>query len=374
MAAISWCHRESHVDTRLFDEGRWFGIGGWWLAVTLVVVFSVAAFPCRVAAQSAWSIGAREVPPPAGASETLSEAIASAPAPDVAQGGIVIPATEEGWLALQQGSGAVSLDALSAQFSVSIERDEINGVTVYRVTPDQLDPHHDGHLFLHVHGGAYVLGGGDGSVGEAVTVASRLGIQAVSVDYRMPPAHPFPAAVDDTVFVYQHLLQTHAAASIVIGGTSAGGGLALAVVHRLIADGVDTPGAIYAGTPWADLTKTGDTLFTNEGLDRVLVRYEGLLEEAALLYADGRDLKDPLLSPVYGNFDQFPPTYFITGTRDMFLSDTVRTHRKMRVAGVAAELNVYEAISHAEYLILADSPESKQAFDELGDFLRRHLP
>jgi len=362
------------VGTRLFDEGRRFRIGGWWLVVTLVGVLSAAAFPRLVAAQSAWSIGPREVPPPAGASETLSEAIASAPAPDVAQGGIAIPTTEEGWLALQQDSGAVSLDALSAQLSVSIERDEIDGVTVYRVTPDQLDARHDGHLFLPVHGGAYVLGGGDGSVGEAATVASRLGIQAVSVDYRMPPAHPFPAAVDDTVSVYHRLLQTHAAASIVIGGTSAGGGLALAVVHRLIADGVDTPGAIYAGTPWADLTKTGDTLFANEGLDRVLVRYEGLLEEAALLYADGRDLKDPLLSPVYGDFDRFPPTYFITGTRDMFLSDTVRTHRKMRVAGVAAELNVYEAISHAEYLILADSPESKQAFDELGDFLRRHLP
>jgi len=87
-----------------------------------------------------------------------------------------------------------------------------------------------------------------------------------------------------------------------------------------------------------------------------------------------RAQKDPLRSPVYGDFEGFPPTYFVTGTRDMFLSDTVRTHRKMRVAGVPAELNVYEALSHAEYMLLADSPESRQAFDELGEFLRRHLP
>ncbi len=85
--------------------------------------------------------------------------------------------------------------------------------------------------------------------------------------------------------------------------------MSLASVHRFRALGLETPGAIYAGTPWADLTKTGDSLFTNEGLDRVLVTYDGLLGAAARLYADGHDLKDPLISPVYGDFAGFPPTY-----------------------------------------------------------------
>ena len=162
-------------------------------------------------------------------------------------------------------------------------------------------------------------------------------------------------------------------AALALGGTSAGGGLTLAAVHRFLALGLDVPGALYAGTPWADLTKTSDTLFTNEAVDRVLLTYDGLLRAAAELYADGHDLKDPLLSPVYGDFAGFPPTYLVTGTRDMLLSDTARTHRKLRAAGAVADLNVYEGVSHADYLLVPDSPESKEVYAELNAFLLRHL-
>jgi acetyl esterase/lipase len=117
----------------------------------------------------------------------------------------------------------------------------------------------------------------------------------------------------------------------------------------------------------------GGSLFTNEGIDHVLVSYDGMLSAAALLYADGTDLKDPLLSPVYGDFAGFPPSYLITGTRDMFLSDTARTHRKLRTAGVVADLNVYEGISHAEYAFAQGSPEWQQAYGELAAFLQTHL-
>ena len=189
----------------------------------------------------------------------------------------------------------------------------------------------------------------------------------------MPPEHPFPAAVEDVVSVYKHLLESRSAKSIAIGGTSAGGGLSLAAVHRFIALGLDVPGAIYAGTPWADLTKTSDSLFTNEGLDRILVTYDGFLGAAARLYADGHDMKDPLISPVYGDFEGFPPTYLITGTRDMFLSDTARTHRKLRAAGVVADLHVYEGVAHADYLILVGSPESEDVFAEVSAFFKKHL-
>ena len=123
----------------------------------------------------------------------------------------------------------------------------------------------------------------------------------------------------------------------------------------------------------ADLTKTGDSQFTNEGIDRNLVNYDGLLEGAAKLYADGRDLKTPLISPVYGSFEGFPPTYLVTGTRDLLLSDVVRVYRKMLVAGVVAALNVYEGVSPADYIFIVDSPEMQQAYGELGAFLLRHL-
>ncbi len=347
------------------------------LALALAAA-SVLAGPPQAAAQepgatSAWTVDERVVPAPAGASEELRAALAAIPAPNVATSQQQVPQNEEQWLALQQGSSNADLEQMASGFGLSIEKDEIEGVPVYRVTPNKLDPAHTDHLFLHVHGGAHVLGGGDAAASEAALVAARAGIPALSVDYRMPPKHPFPAAVDDVVKVYRHLLESRSAKSIAIGGTSTGGGLSLASVHRFRALGLETPGAIYAGTPWADLTKTGDTLFTNEGLDRVLVTYDGLLLAAARLYADGHDLKDPLISPVYGDFAGFPPTYLITGTRDLFLSDTARTHRKLRAAGVVADLHVYEGVAHADYLILTESPESKDVFAEVGAFFKKHL-
>jgi len=103
------------------------------------------------------------------------------------------------------------------------------------------------------------------------------------------------------------------------------------------------------------------------------VTYEGVLAGAAKLYAGDHAMTDPLISPVYADFKGFPPTYLVTGTRDMFLSNTVRTHRKLRMAGVVADLNFYEGFSHGDYLKVVDSPESQQAFAELGAFLLEHL-
>ena len=347
------------------------------LTLALVLALSLGAGYQAAAQESgsegSWNIGERTVPAPAGASEELRAALAAMPAPNVAASQAQTPQTEEQWLAIQAGSANADLEQMASGYGLKIEKDEIEGVAVYRVTPSEIDPAHTRHLFLHVHGGAYVLGGGDASATEAALVAARAGIPALSVDYRMPPKHPFPAAVEDVVTVYRHLLESRSAKSIAIGGTSTGGGLSLASVHKFRDLGLELPGAIYAGTPWADLTKTGDSLFTNEGLDRILVTYDGLLKGAAQLYANGQDLKDPLISPVYGDFEGFPPTYLITGTRDMFLSDTARTHRKMREAGVVADLHVYEGVAHADYLILTESPESKDVFREVGAFFKKHL-
>ncbi|MEE2776993.1 MAG: alpha/beta hydrolase [Acidobacteriota bacterium] len=341
------------------------------LAVLAVAIFAIST---QVIAQDGWTLDARSVPPPAAVSKELHDAIAGAPKPDAATQWGMIPDNDDGWRAMQNATAMMPLDPMAEQFGVSVEKKVIAGVTVFAITPKEPSTAHADHVFLHVHGGGYVLGGGNGSATEAIMAAGTIGMTSISVDYRMPPDHPFPAAVNDTVTVYKHLLKSHDANAIVIGGTSAGGGLAMAAVHRFKELSLDVPGAIYAGTPWADLTKTGDTLFTNEGLDRVLVSYDGLLDAAAKLYADGTDLKDPLLSPVYGDFAGFPPTYFVTGTRDMFLSDTVRTHRKMRAAGVIVDLNVYEGMSHAEYLMVAASPESRDMFTGLGAFLKQHLP
>jgi acetyl esterase/lipase len=282
--------------------------------------------------------------------------------------------TKEEWVQSIRALNAFNVqrtEALTERLSVTIKKSEIAGVTVRTVTPVHIDPANESRLFVHVHGGAYVLNAGRAGLGEAIVIAHWAKIPVVSIDYRMPPEHPFPAAIDDVVGVWRSLLDDRPAKSMALGGTSAGGGLTLASTLRFMELGLEAPGALWAGTPWSDLTKTGDSHFTNEGIDRMLVTYDGLLEGAAKLYADGRDLKTPLISPVYGDFEGFPPTYLVTGTRDLFLSDTVRVHRKMRIAGIVADLNVYEGVSHGGYMAALE--EEQQAYGELAAFLLRHL-
>ncbi len=343
-------------------------------ALCVFAVFQLAV--TAATAEETWQIGPRTLKAPAGASMELQEILKSEPQPNAAIRGMMAPASAEAWkgiIQMRDQQELIPLDVLQEDFGVTIERDTIEGVPVFRVTPNEIAPQHRNHLFLHVHGGGYIFFGGDNAVGEAAIISGAVGIPSISIDYRMPPDHPFPAAVDDVLAVYRSLLQKRHPAGIALGGTSAGGGLALASVHRFIAEGVEIPGAIFAGTPWADLTPTGDSISVNEGIDHTLVTYEGMLGAIAHLYAGGADLTNPLISPVYGEFEGFPPTYLITGTRDLFLSDTARTHRKLRQAGAVADLNVFEGLSHADYIIFRDIPESEEFLQDLGDFLETHL-
>ena len=156
-------------------------------------------------------------------------------------------------------------------------------------------------------------------------------------------------------------------------GTSAGGALTLALVLRAKQEGLPLPATIASGTPMSDVTKTGDTFYTNELLDNVLVSRDGFCDAATRFYANGHDLADPLLSPVYGDMSGFPPTILTSGTRDLLLSNTVRVHRKLRQAGVDAALHVYEGQSHAQYLFNEAAPETREAFGEIADFFDRRL-
>lgn len=318
---------------------------------------------------------APDIPVPAAASDELKAAIGDRSWPKLSDLPKPPTSTADWLVSIEQtdNSRSSNIPSVLEQANVILQRSEIAGVNVHRLTPADISPEHKDRLFLYLHGGAYVYGNGDSGIFEAILIANRVGIPVISVDYRMPPRHPFPAAVDDATAVYQEILKARSANSIVIGGTSAGSGLALAAVHQLRNLDIPLPGAIYAGTPWADLTKTGDTLYSNERLDRVLLTYDGLLGAAARLYAGDHDMRDPLISPVYGNFREFPPTILTTGTRDMFLSDAARTHRKLRESNVIAELHVYEGLSHAGYLVSPDTPESLNMYREIDAFISRFL-
>lgn len=177
---------------------------------------------------------------------------------------------------------------------------------VFEVTAAKADPSLADKLFVHTHGGAFVFNRGWAGLREAILIAQQVGIPVLSIDYRMPPEAPYPAAIDDVIGVWRELIAKHSASSIAIGGTSAGGNLALASVLKMKELQLPLPAVVMASTPWADLDKSGDSNFTNEGIDRTLVSYDGLLGAAARFYADGADLTEPLISPVYGDFDRFP--------------------------------------------------------------------
>ncbi len=274
---------------------------------------------------------------------------------------------------IQAADTVKTIPALLARQHVKSEASTIDGVRVHILTPDDIPAENKDKVLIHVHGGCYVLFPGESGTPEGIIMAGDGHYKVISVDYRMPPEAYFPAAVDDAVTVYKAVLKDTPAKNIGVFGTSAGGALTLELVLRAREQGLPAPGALGSGTPMSDATKTGDSFYTNEKVDNMLVSRDGFCDAATVIYAHGHDLKDPLISPVYGDMHGFPPTILTTGTRDLLLSNTVRVHRKLRRAGVEATLQVYEGESHAQYEFDDTLPESKEAFGEIASFFGAHL-
>ena len=324
-------------------------------------------------------IPAKSLKTPTTVSPELHRSISGMAAAAAAGGGLPVgwaPQNAAEWKAViaQMDAQALSVaPAIKAMFPHTSELRQIAGVTVREITPSTLDPAKAGKLLVHFHGGGYVLNGGEASTGEAVLGAHYSGMKVISVDYRMPPEHPFPAAVDDAVAVWRVLRADRPAAAMGAFGTSAGGGLTLALALKLKELGETLPGALALGTPWADLTGASDSYQVNAHVDGIFSNFDGFGKGMAELYAGAAGVTHPLVSPVFGEFSGFPPTVFVTGTRDILLSDTVRVYRAMRTAGVTARLEVHEAMSHAEYIYAFDAPESAVAFQDIAQFFDEHL-
>lgn len=316
----------------------------------------------------------RTIPPPFGVSPEMMEIVTERRV----HLGLPAPTSTDAWLKLQEAFDApgAELGRRAAEHNkVTYEVRDIAGVRCYVVTPENVRERFAGRVFVHAHGGAFVFGGGDSALREAVWVAHGLGVKVVSVDYRRPPLAPFPAPIDDVVAVWQEVTKDQDAAATALFGTSAGGNITLAATLRLKALGTPLPGALFAGTPCTDVENTTDTWYTLAGLDPLGTRDGGMLDAALDLYVGDADPSDPLLSPVNGDLRGFPPTILISGTRDVLLSDTVRMHRKLREAGVKADLHIYDGQTHGDYLqnLLRPVPESSDAQRELLGFFDEHL-
>lgn len=270
----------------------------------------------------------------------------------------------------QAARQAEALEELARSPGYSAEKRTLGGVEVVVVESPAGRRTKGAPAVLYVHGGGYALKSALDTL--AVQMASETELPIISVEYRLAPEHPFPAALEDCLAAYKGLLKTHDPGEVALLGGSAGGGLVLATLLAAGEEGLPMPRAVGLFSPWTDLTRTGDSYYSNEGRDPVL-RWEGNLEHFARSYAGRHDPEDPLLSPVYGKYGQgFPPVLIVTGTRDLFLSNCVRMNRKMRQAGVEAGLEVWEEMFHG-FELMPYLPEGKEARRAMADFFRKQL-
>jgi monoterpene epsilon-lactone hydrolase len=358
-----------------------FGGRAGWLAVAVLscapfdgkVMSAAYAQPVASApAVEARAVPARTLPVPVTVSAQMQRVISR----PIGTGFSEVPASADEWKASvdKAARGSIAgLPALREALGVSVQATSLGGVKATIVTPTVIAPNNRQRVLLHLHGGYRVFNPGEAGTREAILMAGLGGFRVISVDYRMPPDFPFPAALDDAVAAYRALLETTPASQIGVFGTSAGGSLTLTMLLRAKQDGLPMPGAIAPGTPTVDLNKTGDSLFTNEMVDNSLVSYEGLVRASIVLYANGHALTDPFISPIYGDVRGFPPAILTSGTRDLYLSNTVRMHRKLRAAGVEAVLQLWEGQSHAQYLSDFNAPEVREYHAEVARFFDLHL-
>jgi acetyl esterase/lipase len=269
-----------------------------------------------------------------------------------------------GGLAANAEAALQSLRRRAEGFSGEVETIELGAeAKLYRIVPDGRDAARADLAYFDVHGGGFVSGGGEMCRVLAQLRAMEQGVEVWAVDYRLAPAHPYPAALDDCMAAYRHVLDLRAPEKLVVAGASAGGNLAAAMLLRARDEGLPLPAALLLLTPVTDMTGAGDSRVTNRYLDVTLAGGEDVLS----LYLGQGDPLSPYLSPVLGDFTKgWPPTLLSSGTRDLLLSDTVRMHRALRRAGIRAELHVTEAGPHGGFM--GSAPEDHELIAECRRF------
>jgi monoterpene epsilon-lactone hydrolase len=252
----------------------------------------------------------------------------------------------------------------------TIVEDKIAGVPVRIVTPEGKPEKNKDKVLLNLHGGGF--NSDSGSYTESIPIASYTGIKVVAVLYRLSPEVKFPAAVDDSIAVYKELLKTYKPNHIVIYGTSAGAILTAEVAAKIKQLGLPMPAALGIFSGMGDFARTGDSqaMYALRGLAGHLDPPEPGAHDP--FYVAETDPKDPILSPIYGDLHDLPPTLFVTSGRDLLLSGTVNLERAYVLAGDDAHLVVYDALPHAFWY---DSrlPEAIEANHIMANFFVKQL-
>ena len=246
--------------------------------------------------------------------------------------------------------------------------------TMELLTPRTLvDPFGEGReVILQLHGGGY-LGRIRNAYRDFAVLYSKLTKDraVLSVDYRVAPEDPYPAALEDALTAYHWLRERGLKGEqIIVAGDSAGGGLALALTMYLRDHGEEVPKKLVLMSPWTDLAASGESYETNYEKDPLFGNTRESMLYSNAYYGD-QDPKDPYISPLYGDFTGLPPMLFQVGSIEMLLSDSVQAAEKAREAGCDVRLTVYEGMFHVFQLGMKKMKESRQAWREIDEFINQ---
>jgi monoterpene epsilon-lactone hydrolase len=263
-------------------------------------------------------------------------------------------------------------ELLSAQplpADVTVTAAELGGVTTAEVTVDGIESR---HVVLYFHGGVYVMGDAALAADLASQVGRRTDAKVISVDYRLAPEDPYPAAIDDALAAYEALLDNgNASSDIVLAGESAGGALAVATMVNARDQGLPLPAAAFVMSPYADLTLAGTTMETKREVDPLMSREA--LQARVTDYTAGQDAALGLISPIFADLSGLPPLIIQAGTHEVLLDDAVRLARQAATADVEVTLDITPRVPHVFQAYYPILDEAAAALDRAGQFLSAHL-
>lgn len=238
------------------------------------------------------------------------------------------------------------------------------GVPVHHVRAQGVDEE-AGPLILFFHGGAYVFGSSRTHRAMLARLSAMSGLPAVLPDYRLAPENPFPAAVEDALAVYRAVMDRPG--GVILGGDSAGGGLALALLAEVLRAGLPAPRGLFGLSPLTDLSFSGQSVTMNEATDVVLPAARA--EEAATMYLDGADPRDPRASPLFAAFDGAPPVWITAGDTEILLDDTRRMTGRLREQGVVVTEVIEHDLPHVWPIFQTTLPEGRATLQALAGWI-----
>ena len=224
-------------------------------------------------------------------------------------------------------------------------------------------------VILYLHGGGYFFGSPRTHGAMLARLSELTGMSCLLPDYRKAPENLFPAAVDDAVVAYQYLLDRgYAPENIVLGGDSAGGGLAFALLHVICSRNLPRPAAVFGFSPWADLTLSGGTLRSNARVEAILPAER--LPEIVTGYLGDADPSDPRASPIFGDFTGAPPVLIQVGDREILLDDSRRLGAALQAQGVAATVDIWPDVPHVWQIFQGQLRQADQALEKIAAFFK----